>query len=318
MLFVHEQDFPPIASPSPFLDEVASGTFVLDTSSSFGSSSSIRIAGAVSIPASELPSRSFELPPPYSRLCLLADSFSSAAHLTPRLQRGSIGPGLDVVCVAVASDPELVHLARVRNLLEHIDHSSPTHACHLWQPSDAARYLLPELIRKCSATHLIDVGCGVGRDSVFSALHYGIKATGFDSRLVMLERTQFLSRVHSLGDRVNVVHADIRSDEGIRAVARTSQKERSVVLLNRFLSRPLLRTLGTLCSFSGAVLISTFLRGTERVGKPHKVEDIVEYGELEDLFPSERWYHVCNQKDHLPDGRPIATFAAMSEIVNTK
>jgi len=65
-----------------------------------------------------------------------------------------------------------------------------------------------------------------------------------------------------------------------------------------------------------AVLWFHFMRGAEltAVGRPNKAKDLLEVGELRQVFESEPgWDIVIDDAVTLPDGRPVSEFVAVRD-----
>lgn len=190
----------------------------------------------------------------------------------------------------------------------------------------------------------IDLGCGAGRDAVYAALR-GWRVLALDSDAKGLARCGQLATVHGVRHRVAPVRVDLEKTapkEVFDAVSRTPWGSlvrgcvdwnagagmgkqgaemsgcgpvRAVVAV-RFLQRRLARSLPTLLPTGAAVLWFHFMRGAEltAVGRPNKAKDLLEVGELRQVFESEPgWDIVVDDAVTLPDGRPVSEFVAVRD-----
>ena len=88
-----------------------------------------------------------------------------------------------------------------------------------------------------------------------------------------------------------------------------------LLVLSRYLHRPLFSLMSKMVRKNGFVLFHQFLEGCEKVGKctPKKPKFILKNGELRSVFSEERgeWKIFHDEIVNLKDGRPLSYFMAM-------
>ncbi|MFT6732085.1 MAG: tellurite methyltransferase [Polaribacter sp.] len=157
----------------------------------------------------------------------------------------------------------------------------------------------------------LDLACGAGRDSVFMAMQcWDMTAVDYKSSALL--------RVKSLAENndcdVKTVELDL---EKIELNATTIQFPSAwlwsydVVIVSRYLHRPLLDYIDALLKPNGFIVYQTFLEGCEKFGSPKNPRYLLKQGELASVFSS---YKVLyDQVVKLSDGRPTNAFIAQKQ-----
>jgi len=212
------------------------------------------IHDAVNIPLAELPLRTHELPPRQEVVRVAGPPEAVAATVAWLGQHGRQG------------------VAEARFSYESA--ATAGGSGRLWEPTEFLAEVLPQL----AAGRALDLACGVGRDSVFLAAA-GWEVTGVDVLPDALERGQGLAGRY-------VPDAEIRWVLGdLEAGSADLGGPYDLILMFRYLHRPLLAELATWLARGGSILVETFTtlhRG--RHGRPSGAGRALRPGELRGLI----------------------------------
>lgn len=159
----------------------------------------------------------------------------------------------------------------------HDDHGP---AARLWSPSAFLERMLPNVPRG----RALDLACGSGRAAVHLALAgFVVEAWDLDTSALALAGS-FASR-H--GARITTRPCDLEAGMPDRPVPGFD-----LIVVLRYLHRPLLPWIEQALAPGGTLLYETFLRGQERFGHPRRDRFLLERGELRTAFPGLRIEHV--------------------------
>ena len=162
--------------------------------------------------------------------------------------------------------------------------------CRLWRPSAFLAEFWPEVRPSLGADgeatwSALDLACGSGRDAVWLALAGG-RVLGVDHLLDALHMAEdrTLRTARSLAAGAPPPGVDPAAPEWLAADLETGVPLRDarfdLVLVVRFLHRPLLPQLRGLLRPGGTLLYSTFTRQQAKRGKPTQPAYLFETGEL--------------------------------------
>lgn len=249
----------------------------------------------------DLASRCAELPPPTSRhrmrAVLVADGEDNS-RLAEVVLRNA---GFREVVRAEHHGREMVRGPPVR----------------LWAPSPMAvraEGIARELPMQLTRT-VLDIGCGGGRDAAYLAAR-GWHVTAVD------RSSELLARAGRLASRRYADDANVAESGGVRLLERTFGRDRlsderwlqehaaALVLVVRFLRRPLLEMLHHAVLDGGLVAYEHFLDGCEAYGAPRKASQRLRHGELAKVFDSKRFEILLDEVALLDDSRPVNRFIA--------
>lgn len=217
------------------------------------------LPGAAHLTPDEFESRRAELPPREARVIV--------AHDDPAAARAA-ADALAAMGYVHASWLE-------RSLAEVPDgHASTAPAERMWRPSPFLERVLPTLPRGRS----LDLACGSGRELVWMARH-GWEAHGWDRAPEALDRAQDLARRAGVAVHTRAVDLEKPSLPFAEPVW-------DVVLVFRFLHRPILPWIERLLAPGGALVYETYRVGQERFGRPRHPRFLLEPDELSSAFPS--------------------------------
>ena len=169
-------------------------------------------------------------------------------------------------------------------------HDSTAAPARLWRPSPFLERVLPSLPRG----RALDLASGSGRDAVFLALN-GWRSEAWDHDPEALERAVALAE----GERVPLA---TRVVELVEADVPESPGHWDVIVVVRFLHRPLLPWIERSLAPGGALVYETFRTGQERYGRPKNPRFLLEPGELCTAFPALEPEHY---EEVEPEGGPI-------------
>eukprot|EP00735_Rhodelphis_limneticus_P012145 TRINITY_DN5340_c0_g1::TRINITY_DN5340_c0_g1_i1::g.24232::m.24232 TRINITY_DN5340_c0_g1::TRINITY_DN5340_c0_g1_i1::g.24232 ORF type:complete len:335 (+),score=4.24,sp/O14074/YEA9_SCHPO/25.31/9e-20,Methyltransf_18/PF12847.2/8.2e+03,Methyltransf_18/PF12847.2/6.5e-08,TehB/PF03848.9/1.3e-05,Methyltransf_31/PF13847.1/0.003,Methyltransf_31/PF13847.1/4.6e+02,MTS/PF05175.9/0.0024,MTS/PF05175.9/7.1e+02,Methyltransf_23/PF13489.1/0.0011,Methyltransf_11/PF08241.7/0.003,Rhodanese/PF00581.15/0.0029,Methyltransf_ len=279
------------------------------------------IRESTSIPCKELFFRLFELPDRDHTVCLLGcqDDLGTAQSLLLENGWKFIDTVIDNECVW----EECSRLG----LLE-----TGTRSRRLWSPnvflssqtSEIERLL--ELHQQKKPFRALDVGCGMGRDAVYLASRSTWHVVALDNRRGILDRALSLAARNDCKISVHPLLIDLQKslkrDSGSLApvicgtacecdspqdgASRCSPGKFDLVLVNRYLHRPLFPFLREWVKPHGFILCSHFLVGAEKFGHPKSPNDLVALGEFQDQFGPNHSFRVHAYKEGtLADGRPF-------------
>jgi len=238
--------------------------------------------GAGHLPHAELEARRTELPPRETAVLVVAASGAEAAAAAADLM------GLGYPQVDWLDAP----LAVVPSGLE-----SRAPAVRLWRPAPFLEQVLPRLEsahEKGGPGLALDLACGAGREAVFLAMHgFEVEAVDDDPRI--LERARALAE--RCGVRITTRVCDLeRGDPGL------PQARYRLVIVFRFLHRPLLPEIAKAIAPGGWLVYETFRRGQRRFGRPSHPRFLLDDGELSSAFPG---LSVEHYEEPSPAGGPI-------------
>lgn len=167
---------------------------------------------------------------------------------------------------------------------------STTEPARLWRPSPFLERMLPSL----PPGRALDLASGSGRDAVFLALN-GWKSEAWDHDPEALERAIALAEGEGVPLATQVV-------ELVEAELAEAPGRWDVIVVVRFLHRPLLPWIERALAPGGALVYETFRTGQERYGRPKNPRFLLEPDELRTAFPSLEAEHY---EEVEPEGGPI-------------
>jgi SAM-dependent methyltransferase len=172
---------------------------------------------------------------------------------------------------------------------------------------------------------VLDLGSGVGRDSVYLASKgFDVLACDFDQKA--LTRTQEMAKLYSIEDKVSVLKWDARdSDAFARALSSIDDVSRLKLVLGvRFCHKPLFAQIVKNLPKESDCFFAWFhfAKGCEhsKVGRPNKEKDLIApKEELRSIFNEDEGFEILKDDvSFLSDGRPSANFIARRKIENAR
>jgi len=189
----------------------------------------------------------------------------------------------------------------------------------LWEPSPSVKELYKTFLSssETNSSIVLDLGSGVGRDSVYLASKgFDVLACDFDQRA--LTRTQEMARLHGVEDKVKVLKWDARNDDAFMcALSSVDDLSRLKLVLGvRFCHKPLFGQIVKHMPAESDCFFAWFhfAKGCEhsKVGRPNKEKDLIAPNEeLRSIFTKNEGFEVLKDDvSFISDGRPSANFIA--------
>ena len=189
----------------------------------------------------------------------------------------------------------------------------------LWEPSPSVKELYKTFLSSSgtNSSIVLDLGSGVGRDSVYLASKgFDVLACDFDQRA--LTRTQEMARLHGVEDKVKVLKWDARNDDAFMcALSSVDDLSRLKLVLGvRFCHKPLFGQIVKHMPAESDCFFAWFhfAKGCEhsKVGRPNKEKDLIAPNEeLRSIFTKNEGFEVLKDDvSFISDGRPSANFIA--------
>lgn len=248
------------------------------------------IKGSCSLPWERLPKSMHELPANHKAISLLGEKSqveSAKAFLTRKGYR---------INESFITDDDYWQKMSEQQRLE-----SGCHSVALWQANPLLTEVITRVEEEVVGRTAIDLACGAGRDSVYLAKR-GWQVTAIDYKADTLERCQQLAKRSQTS--LSTLHHDLENSE--QPLANLSV---DLVLIMRYLHRPLFTLINDLIKVGGAIVYSTFMVGSEKFGSPKNPNYLLKVGELAKEFSS--YKILIDETRNLPDGRPVALFVAI-------
>lgn len=237
-------------------------------------------AGAGNIPRPDFAARRTELPPRDARVVVVAADAAAAREAARELTR------LGYARVEWVDAP-------LATLPGGLADTGP--AARLWRPAPFLAEVLPRLLDPPPVNRLaLDLAAGAGREAVFLALH-GFAVEAVDDDPAILARAEALAVRH--GTRIATRVQDLE-----RRAARLPEDRYGLVIVFRFLHRPLLPAIARALAPGGRLVYETFRRGQARHGRPTHPRFLLDDGELRRAFPG---LEVERYEEPSPAGGPV-------------
>lgn len=246
--------------------------------------------GAVNLPFDSLEYRLFELPTTHTPLSLQGDSDALAIAQVFLQSKGY-----------AILHTQVLDTAFIKHLQASTQWETGASVYRAWQPC----YLLqawPEIAKRHKITPKkgIDLACGSGRDSVYLATQ-GWQMTGVDYLPRALEKARFLANIHQVN--VEFLAMDIEKD-----AEQLLPQRFDLLLVVRYLHRPLFEMIDQLLAPGGVLLFQTFMQEAKAFGRLKSDKHLLRIGELREQFAH---YQILRDEiDFLDDGRPLSSFIA--------
>ena len=193
------------------------------------------------------------------------------------------------------ADPNFWHDAQQQNIVE-----SGCHSVALWQANPLLIEVIELVEQHCSGRKALDIACGAGRDSVYLAKR-GWDVTALDHKADALSRaTQLAERSQT---NLSTLLCDLENQpEPLQGIST------DLVLIMRYLHRPLFPAIDKVINKNGLLVYSTFMIGSEKFGSPKNPAYLLAPGELAEQFSN--YEILVDDSRELADGRPVALFVA--------
>ncbi len=135
----------------------------------------------------------------------------------------------------------------------------------------------------------------------------GWQATALDINEDSLQRCQHLAKVNQV--ELTTLQQDL---EGSSPEINTLSAD--LVLVMRYLHRPLFPVIDRMIRPGGAIIYSTFMIGCEQFGSPRNPNYLLKPGELNSTFSN--YQVIVDEQRKLADGRPVTLFVGIKDPNN--
>ncbi len=181
---------------------------------------------------------------------------------------------------------------------------------YYWQPSDVVKTFISmtETHNTMPRGKGVDFGCGAGRDSIYLAKQ-GWEMTGVDYNPDALARFDRLAAVHQVKNNAQSLSLHLESDTP--QTLPWPNESLDLILVVRYLHRPLLNRFYDLLKPGGHLLYQTFMQGCETLGGPRNPNFLLKKNELSETF--HQMTILSDQIITLDDGRPTNQFIAKKQ-----
>jgi SAM-dependent methyltransferase len=161
----------------------------------------------------------------------------------------------------------------------------------LWRPSEFLERIAPRL----APGRALDLACGSSREGVHLALR-GWQVDAWDHDDIAIARAQAFAARHG----VTLATRKVDLEGGLLPAG----EQWDLVMVFRFLYRPLLPWIAQAVRPGGSLVYETFRAGQEVFGHPRHPRFLLQPGELTDAFPD---WSIEAAQDTAPEGGPYMT-----------
>ena len=237
------------------------------------------LAGSGHLPRPQLRERRSELPPRDTHLLIAAEDATAAREAAAEI--ADLGYArVDWLEAPLTDVP-----------IELVSGGIPV---RLWRPSPFLEQVRPRLPAPGPGVGALDLACGAGREAVYMALE-GYEVEAWDHDREVLERAAALAAHHGITITTRTYNLE-------RSSPRLPDGNRAVVMVFRFLHRPLFPHIERALAPGGCLVYETFLRGQERFGRPRHPRFLLDPDELKRAFPS---LEVETYEESRPENGPL-------------
>lgn len=182
----------------------------------------------------------------------------------------------------------------------------------LWQPAPLLKQFVHDIMptQGIKAGYGLDIACGSGRDMVYLATH-GWTMTGVDYSTDALKRTQQLARYNQVIVQTRECDLEKVADPFVD----WEKQSFDLILVARYLHRPLFPVLKRLLAPNGILIYQTFMQGAEQLGSPRNPNYLLKPQELATVFTD--MDILLDKIETLEDGRPVSAFIARRPPLST-
>ncbi len=175
------------------------------------------------------------------------------------------------------------------------------HSSQLWQANPLLQEVISQIESRIKGRSALDLAAGAGRDSVYLAKR-GWQVTALDINEDSLQRCQHLAKSNQV--EVTTLQQDLEGSS-----PELNDLSADLVLVMRYLHRPLFPVIDQMIRPGGAIIVSTFMIGCEQFGSPKNPNYLLAPGELSSTFSN--YQVIVDDQRKLTDGRPVALFVGI-------
>jgi tellurite methyltransferase len=247
------------------------------------------VRGSCSLPWERLPQSMHELPANHIPIALIGD-----IHQLNNAEQFLLSKSYQVISTHLDGDSFWQQI-RKDDLLDSGCNSLP-----LWQANPLLVESIRQIEKVVTGRSVVDIACGAGRDSVYLAKR-GWQVTGIDNKPSALERCSQLAQSNQVKVNTQLKELELGNNPFAGLTA-------DLVVVMRYLHRPLFKAIHHLINPGGVLIYSTFMVGCEKMGSPRNPNYLLLTGELAEEFAS--YEILIDEQRTLLDGRPVALFVA--------
>jgi len=255
----------------------------------------MHLKGSCSLPWGRLPQSMHELPANHIPLALLGNITQ-----LEEAEQFLLSKGYQIIDKIIA-DESFLSDKEIHDLLERGRNSR-----QLWQANPLLSEIIDRVEDKVVGRTAIDLAAGAGRDSVYLAKR-GWQVTSIDINPDSLQRCSLLSQSNQV--KLTTLQRDLENSSHP-----LSDLSADMVLVMRYLHRPLFPAIDQLIRPGGVIIYSTFMVGCERYGSPRNPNYLLKAGELAETFST--YQTIIDEQRKLADGRPVALYAGLKPKVS--
>jgi len=177
------------------------------------------------------------------------------------------------------------------------------HSTQLWQANPFLQEVITKIENRVKGRSVLDLAAGAGRDSVYLARR-GWQVTALDINADSLQRCQQLAKSNQV--ELTTLQRDLEGQS-----PEINDLSTDLVMVMRYLHRPLFPLIDQIIHPGGAIIYSTFMIGCEQFGSPRNPNYLLKPGELASTFSN--YQVIVDEQRNLADGRPVALFVGIKK-----
>ncbi len=129
-----------------------------------------------------------------------------------------------------------------------------------------------------------------------------------------VEKLKVFAEQNGVARHLDAFCLDVEQNDGAELVQKYGSNF-DLVTVARFLHRPLIpKVLASLVKPGGMVAYHTFMRGSEKFGKPKNPKHLLMLHELSEQFQEIGWEIIADRVEAISDGRPCSFFIARKPL----
>jgi len=201
-------------------------------------------------------------------------------------------------------DKVIVDSALLSNMDDKALLETGCHSAQLWQANPFLQEVISRVENRVEGRFALDLAAGAGRDSVYLAKR-GWETTAVDINKDSLERCEQLAKTNQV--ELTTLQRDLEGTP-----LEPDELTTDLLLVMRYLHRPLFPAIDQMIRPGGAIIYSTFMVGCEQFGSPRNPNYLLKPGELASIFSN--YQIIVDEERKLADGRPVALFVGIKNI----
>ncbi|WP_444995979.1 methyltransferase domain-containing protein [Aliikangiella sp. IMCC44359] len=176
----------------------------------------------------------------------------------------------------------------------------------LWRPAKVLERFISNFPYNVQRKRALDIAAGSGRDAVFLAMN-GWDVSAVDYLPQAINKIGQLAELHQVSVKQYLLDLELEEK-----VLNNIKGLFDLIVVVRYLHRPLLEQIKQKINPGGFLVYQTFMEGCELFGKPKNPRYLLAEGELAKVFKG--FEIIKDEVEYLEDGRPTNTFVARKNI----